>query len=172
MEKTVITPKTKISELLDSYPELEKTLLEYTPAFKKLKNPILRKTIVKITTLQQASAIANVKVEELINTLRKEVGQELISSKADAGYNEKKPEWFDEKKIGVNFDAREMLDAGEHPVNQVMSDLRGMKDGDIYELLAPFLPAPLIDKAASIEFDHWVVKKGDAEFVIYFCSKK
>ncbi|MCK4888921.1 MAG: DUF1858 domain-containing protein, partial [Candidatus Aminicenantes bacterium] len=109
MERIVITPKTKISDLLDSYPELEKTLLDYTPAFKKLKNPILRKTIAKITTLQQASAIANVKVEELINTLRKEVGQEMISSQADAGYNEKKPEWFEDNKVSVIFDAREML---------------------------------------------------------------
>ena len=172
MEKIVITPKTKISELLDSYPELEGTLLNYTPVFKKLRNPILRKTIVKITTLQQASAIANVKVEELINSLRKEVGQEMIDSQSDAGYKDKKPEWFDEKKVIVKFDSREMLDAGEHPVNQVMSDLRGIKDGDIYELQAPFLPAPLIDKAASIEFDHWVVKKGETEFVIYFCNKK
>ena len=172
MEKTVITPKTKISDLLDSYPELEKTLLDYTPAFKKLKNPILRKTIAKITTLQQASAIANVKVEELINTLRKEVGQEMISSQADAGYNEKKPEWFEDNKVSVIFDAREMLEAGEHPVNQVMSDLRSMKKGKIYELQAPFLPAPLIDKATSISFDHWVVKKGDNEFLIYFFSKE
>ena len=172
MERIVITPKTKISDLLDSYPELEKTLLDYTPAFKKLKNPILRKTIVKITTLQQASAIANVKVEELINTLRKEVGQELISSQDDAGYNEEKPEWFKSENVTTKFDAREMLEAGEHPVNQVMSDLRSMKKGEIYELQAPFLPAPLIDKATSISFDHWVVKKGDNEFLIYFFSKE
>ena len=172
MERIVITPKTKISDLLDSYPELEKTLLDYTPAFKKLKNPILRKTIVKITTLQQASAIANVKVEELINTLRKEVGQELIGRQAETGYNEEKPEWFENEKVTTKFDAREMLEAGEHPVNQVMSDLRSMKKGEIYELQAPFLPAPLIDKATSISFDHWVVKKGDNEFIIYFSSKE
>lgn len=172
MERIVITPKTKISDLLDSYPELEKTLLDYTPAFKKLKNPILRKTIVKITTLQQASAIANVKVEELINTLRKEVGQELIGRQAETGYNEEKPEWFENEKVTKKFDAREMLEAGEHPVNQVMSDLRSMKKGEIYELQAPFLPAPLIDKATSISFDHWVVKKGDNEFLIYFFNKE
>jgi len=172
MEKTVITPKTKISDLLDSYPELENTLLDYTPAFKKLKNPILRKTIVKITTLQQASAIANVKVEELINTLRKEVGQEMIGRQADTGYNEKEPDWFEKDKVTTNFDAREMLEAGEHPVNQVMSDLRSIKKGEIYELQAPFLPAPLIDKATSISFDHWVVKKSDNEFFIYFFNKE
>ena len=169
MGNTIITPKTKISELLDSYPELEETLIRYTPVFKKLKNPLLRKTIAKITTLQQASAIADVKVEELINTLRKEAGQELTEVKEGSGYNKNKPEWFDEKKISIRFDAREMLDAGEHPVNQVMAELNDMKQGGIYELQAPFLPAPLIDKATSIQFEHWVVSRGETDFSIFFC---
>jgi len=170
MGKTMITPKTKISELLNNYPELEDILIKYTPAFKKLKNPVLRKTIAKITTLQQTSAIAGVKVEDLINTLRKEVGQDTIDNQIDGNYNYNKPEWYNAENITKKFDAREMLSGGEHPVNQVLSDLKEMKNGGIYELLVPFLPAPLIDKATSILFDHWVKKKSDTEFYIYFCN--
>ena len=39
----IISPQTKVGELLDAYPELEKVLFELSPAFSKLKNPILRK---------------------------------------------------------------------------------------------------------------------------------
>ena len=34
-----ITPSTKVSELLDAYPELEETLIGIAPPFKKLGNP-------------------------------------------------------------------------------------------------------------------------------------
>ena len=65
--KLIISPKTKVLQLIEAYPQLEDMLIEYVPTFRKLKNPILRNTIAKITTLQQAATIGNVKVEELIN---------------------------------------------------------------------------------------------------------
>ena len=46
----LITPKTKVGELLDAYPELEPVLMGLAPAFNKLKNPVLRKTIGKVAT--------------------------------------------------------------------------------------------------------------------------
>jgi hypothetical protein len=46
----IITPQTKVGELLDAYPELESILFELSPAFAKLKNPILRKTVARIAT--------------------------------------------------------------------------------------------------------------------------
>jgi hypothetical protein len=79
MKTLIITPKTKVLELIETYPELEDVLIEYAPAFKNLKNPVLRRTVAKIATLQQAAAIGGVKTEELINRLRKEVGQDLIT---------------------------------------------------------------------------------------------
>ena len=74
----IISPKTKVLQLIETYPQLEDVLINYVPAFKKLKNPILRKTVAKIATLQQAAVVGNVKVEDLINLLRKEVGQDTI----------------------------------------------------------------------------------------------
>ena len=85
--KLIITPKTKISQLIDAYPQLEDVLIEYVPTFNKLKNPILRKTVARITTIQQAAAIGNVKVEDMINKLRGEVGQDNIPDSAKATYN-------------------------------------------------------------------------------------
>jgi hypothetical protein len=60
-----------------------------------------------------------------------------------------------------------MLAAGEQPVNQVISDLNHLTSGKIYKLTSPFLPAPLIDKALSLNIDHWVLKEGDL-VLVYF----
>lgn len=166
--KLVITPKTKVLQLIEAYPQLEETLISYVPAFEKLKNPILRKTVAKIATLQQAAAIGNVPVEDLINRLRREVGQDLISQNENNMYNTTKPAWFDPAMISGELDARAMLAAGEHPVNQVIADLKSLTSGSIYKLTAPFLPAPLIDKASSLNFDHWVNNEDEGIFVIYF----
>lgn len=171
MTELIITPKTKVLHLIETYPKLEDVLIQYAPAFKKLKNPALRKTVARIATLQQAAVIGNVKVEDLINHLRKEVGQNLYSGDINLTYTTQKPEWFSEDLIETEFDAKEMLAAGEQPVNQVIADLNSMADGKIYKLLAPFLPAPLIDKAFSLNIQHWVEKINDENFNIYFFKK-
>jgi len=173
MEKNqlIIVPKTKLSQLLETYPQLEDVLIKYAPAFKKLKNPVLRKTIAKVVTVQQAASVGNVKVEELINVLRKEVGQDTIQTAVDSGYSTNKPDWFDLKKVANSLDVREMLNAGEHPVNQVISDLNQLKDGELYELIVPFIPAPLIDKATSINMIHWIEEKGPELYHVYFKRK-
>lgn len=164
----IITPKTKVLQLIETYPQLENILIEYAPAFKKLKNPVLRKTVAKVATLQQAASIGNVKVEDLINRLRNEVGQDELHESEDANYNLKQPAWFDEEKVDSELDAAEMLEAGEQPVNQVISDLKKLPDGKIYKLKAPFVPAPIIDKAISLGFEHWVDKKLTEEVNVYF----
>jgi len=166
-DQLIISPKTKILQLIERYPQLEDVLIQYVPAFSKLKNPILRRTVAKIATLQQAASIGNVKTGDLINLLRKEVGQDLLDESDDRTYNTKEPDWFNQTQIEKEFDTREMLEAGEQPVNQVISDLNHLTSGKIYKLTSPFLPAPLIDKASSLNLEHWVIKEGDL-VVVYF----
>lgn len=167
----IITPKTKVLQLIEAYPKLEDVLIGYVPAFKKLKNPVLRKTVAKIATLQQAASIGNVKVEELINVLRKEVEQDILSLDGDTTYNNQKPNWFDETKVEKELDISEMLAVGEHPVNQVIADLRSLSENSIYKIIAPFIPAPLIDKATSLGFEHWVNQQKNEKFLVYFKKK-
>jgi hypothetical protein len=169
-EKLIITPKTKVLQVIEAYPELEDVLIGYVPAFKKLKNPILRNTVAKIATLQQAASVGKVKIEDLINLLRKHVGQDLFAENAGSLYNTVKPAWFNATRIEKELDAKVMLAAGEHPVNQVISDLRDLPEGSIYKLIAPFLPAPLIDKATSLGFQHWIVEESEDSYVVYFCK--
>jgi hypothetical protein len=167
-EQLIITPKTKVLELIETYPKLEDVLIRYVPAFSKLKNPLLRRTVAKIATLQQAASIGNVKTGDLINLLRKEVGQELLNNSDDTTYNTIKPSWYNETFIEKEFDIREMLAAGEQPVNQVISDLNQLNKGKIYKLSSPFLPAPLIDKATSLKIEHWVSKDTENLVLVYF----
>lgn len=167
-EILIITPKTKVLQLIETYPKLEDVLISHVPAFKKLKNPVLRKTVARIATLQQAATVGNVILEDLINLLRKEVGQDVLSLETFDIYNKEKPDWFDELKISTELNITEMLAVGEQPVNQVVADLKELQKESIYKIIAPFIPAPLIDKATSLGFTHWVCQQKDNGFYVYF----
>jgi len=171
MNRLMITPQTKVGDLIKNYPHLEDVLIEYAPAFNKLKNPLLRKTVARITSLQQAAAVGNVRVEDLVNRLRQEAGQDLLADVSETVYHTRKPQWFSTDRIASELDAREMLAAGEHPVNQIMADLKVLEAGKIYKLTAPFVPAPVIDKAGSLQFDHWIEKVSEEEYNVYFIAK-
>jgi hypothetical protein len=166
--KPLITPRSKVLQVIDDYPHLEDVLIRYVPAFKSLKNPLLRKTVARVATLQQAAAIGQVKVEELVNHLRRETGQDAWTGDAGHAYDTEKPGWFDQARVTRGLDAREMLHRGEQPVSQVMADLNALETGNIYRLDAPFLPAPLIDKAISLGVAHWLVQEAEDHYVIFF----
>lgn len=170
MEKLLITPKTKIYDLLEAYPELEDTLIGSAPEFKKLQNPMLRKTITRITSIGQAATIGGLNVEDLVNKLRTKVGQSSIEQLNDSGtkFTTEKPEWFNENKVVERIDTREMLNKGEHPVHVVLAAAKKLNDDEILEITTPFIPAPLIDKAVSLEFKHWLEKVSEGEFRVYF----
>lgn len=38
----------------------------------------------------------------------------------------------------------------------------------IYEVIAPFIPAPLIDKAISLNIKHWLNEEHSDLFFVYF----
>ncbi|HYQ57715.1 MAG TPA: DUF1858 domain-containing protein [Draconibacterium sp.] len=170
MKKLIITPKTKIFDLLEAYPQLENVLINAAPPFKKLRNPVLRKTIAKITTLSQAATIGGLNVEELINKLRSEVGQRNVDGVSDEreNYTTTQPEWFDENKIAESIDIREMLNAGEQPVHEVMSAIKKLNENEILKVIAPFIPSPLLDKSLSMDYSHWLNKKTDEEYWVFF----
>ena len=169
MEKLIITPKTKIYDMLEAYPELENVLSGMAPEFKKLRNPVLRKTITKITNLNQVATIGGINVEELINRLRKEVGQSNIDTVNEQdNINTKQPDWFNESLIVNLIDVRDMLHAGEHPVHEVMAEIKKLQKDKILKIIAPFIPAPLIDKSLSLGYQHWLDKINEEEYHIYF----
>jgi hypothetical protein len=145
--KIIISPKTKVGELLDAYPELEHVLMAMSPAFEKLKNPVLRKTVAKVATLQQVCIVGGVSIDEMIRILRKSTGQnetESLSGEQVFQYGEL-PEWFDKSKIKEKFDATSVINAGESPMKEILHKVSLLKSGEIFELETPFTPAPIID---------------------------
>ena len=164
----IISPKTKVGEMLDRYPELENVLMNMSPDFKKLKNPILRKTIGKIASLQQVASIGKIPVDVLVNTLRKEIGQnptDIIQTEEQAAIQ---PSWFNRGKIIQSYDARDDINAGNHPMQFIFGEIGKTKPGEIFELITPFVPAPIIDKLGEKGYKAWTEMIDEITYKTYF----
>jgi uncharacterized protein (DUF2249 family) len=174
MEKTKsdvpITPDTKIGVLLKRFPQLENTLIEVFPEFKKLRNPVLRKTIARVTSLRQAAVVAKFPLAELIKKLGDEVGikEEFQTDEAHVSFPKEAPSWFLPDKIEQSFDTKSMLDKGEQPINKVLDDLKSLANGEIYELIISFLPVPLIETVQKQGFFVWAKEEGKQVVKVYF----
>lgn len=157
----------KVSDLLDEYPQLENTLLELSPAFSKLRNPILRRTVAKVTTLQQAAKVAGISPILLLETLRQAAGLPIDGSNESIDIeNEQKdkPEWFDETNITIRFDARPIIESGENPMQEIIRLSKELQNNQIMELTAPFKPVPIMDLLKSKGFEVWY-NNGKAYFM-------
>lgn len=165
----MISPKTKVGEMLDTYPELEEVLMNMSPDFKKLKNPILRKTIGKIASLQQVASIGKIPVDVLVNTLRKEIGQNITDMQhTEEQATVKQPSWFDRARIIQSYDAREDINAGNHPMQFIFGEIGKTKHGEIFELITPFVPAPIIDKLGEKGYAAWTEMVDENTYKTYF----
>lgn len=160
--KLIITPKTKVGELLDAFPHLETLLIEMAPAFSKLKHPVLRKTIARVTSLQQAAAVGNVNAEEMILRLRQAVGQDsdLNNAENQDYFSSEPPAWFHTDGIAKYFDAVDLINSGQSPMNEILSLSAKLETGAILEILTPFVPAPIIDMLRNKGFQTFCLKDG------------
>ena len=171
MDQLIITPRTRVHELLEAYPELESVLIELAPVFSKLRNPVLRRTIARVTSLQQAAAVGNIPVHHLVNTLRQKVGQDRLEGIEASNSGNRQPSWYDPDKITKRLDARPVIEQGGHPLGDVLTGVRELKSGEIYELITPFFPAPLIERVVAQGFDHWSKAESEDCYFNYFLKK-
>jgi hypothetical protein len=165
--KLLITPDIKIHEMLTEYPQLEDKLIEIVPVFVKLKNPEIRESIAKVTTLKQASVIGGVSVGKLINRLRMAANQGDAELAREINSGNSKPPWVLSGKIEVEYDACEDLENGVHPVNKVINETAELGDYSLYLLVTPFTPAPLIDMLVHKGFEVFSEERSSGKVYTY-----
>ena len=165
-----ITPDSRLGELLERWPQLEGVLLDLSPHFKALQNPVLRRTVAKIATLRQVSTVSGVALGVLVARLREGAGLApgAIEDGGGGGVPAERPAWASERAVTAAHDARAAIEAGEHPMARVMTDLARLGAGDVYALVTPFVPAPLVDLARGKGFQAYSVAEGDAVVRTYF----
>lgn len=164
-----IHPETKVGALLEAYPELEEVLIGLAPAFAKLRNPVLRKTVAKVATLEQAARIGGLSVRDLVRRLREAAGQQGPEvPEPESPRAEERPAWVDDAVVRLSLDADELLARGEHPLGRVREALERLQPGEVVELRSSFRPEPLIEAMRRGGFAVASHELGPGRHVTYF----
>lgn len=78
------------------------------------------------------------------------------------------PEWFNKEAIKVTLDARPLLASGQHPLDRVIREAGELEKGQIYEILTPFPPMPMISKMEEQGFQTHSASDETGLFHTYF----
>ena len=136
---------TKIYDLLKEYPFLEDELIKINPKFKKLKNPVLKRTVARVASIKQAAIVGGMDALELLNKIRELVGQEPIDMDIEDDKTQEAPLWItNEPKVII--DANELLDKEQNPLAASNKALKELKSGKVLLIKSDFMPQPLIDE--------------------------
>ena len=156
---------TTIADLLNNYKGMKDILIGINPKFKKLNNPILRRTLAKLATVKQAAIIGGMKPEDLLNQLRVAVGQEPISlNLEDETSSDEIPAWAEQKAV-IELNANELLDADKNPLAEVSKALKKLNSGETLALIADFKPEPLIEEFEKQGLQTATVQEGGDRFI-------
>ena len=131
---------------------MKEILIGINPKFKKLNNPVLRRTIGRVAGVRQAAIVGGMEPMDLLNQLRLAVGQKSIckncTEESEACHTPApipKPSWLKGEPT-VTLDANQILDEDKNPLALARKALRSLKSGAFILLVADFRPEPLIDE--------------------------
>ena len=78
------------------------------------------------------------------------------------------PAWLDKTNIKITLDAQPILASGEHPLQRVLEECATLQPGEIFEIITPFPPMPMIEKLTKIGFENFVEPVKNGLYNTYF----
>ncbi len=141
----VITPTTRISVILKNCPQALEAIISISPAFEKLRNPILRKLLAGRVTIKDAARIGKCTAEKFFNVLLplglrfEGFGEE---GKGDKLIYSAFPE--ERKNAAAIIDVRRDLAAGNDPLEKIIEALNLLGEEELLCIVNTFEPLPLL----------------------------
>ncbi len=156
----VIIGKTKVKEALDAYPQLKAVLMNMSPKFTKLNNPLFFKTIARWATFNDVAKMGKMAVCQILHALNKEIGSE-------AELLNQFPNCIDEIELErehdsdssparfstiIPFDTRTRED---YFLPDMVNQIKKLKKGEALKNIAEFDPIPLKKMIESMGYSYF-----------------
>lgn len=166
----------RISAVLARDARLLDVLIGVAPVFEKLRNPLLRKTMAKLATVEQVARVAGIDANDLLERLndalegKNPAGLGSAPRAAQAALAGQPPAFATATALDriVELDVREDLRAGREPFSRILDAARRLPDGHVLRLRAIFEPVPLYAVLGTQGFDHYVEQLGPEDWRVWF----
>ncbi len=173
-DRTILASWT-LHDVLRRYPQLLEVLIGLSPAFGKLRNPVLRRVQTRLVTVAQAAQIAGLEPAAVVRTLNAAAGQvPPPATGADMPELRGAPVSVvtaatpSAAPVAVDLDVRPLLARGEEPFRAIMTAARDIPVGQALRLHVGFEPLPLYDLLAKRGFQHVAHQLGPDDWEITF----
>jgi uncharacterized protein (DUF2249 family) len=81
------------------------------------------------------------------------------------------PIWLNKANIKITLDARPLLASGQHPIERVMREVDSLNPGEIYEIITPFPPVPMIENLNAKGFESFSEQDESGLYHTYFLKE-
>jgi uncharacterized protein (DUF2249 family) len=157
MERTINT-QTKISQLLEVNCDLViKTLVNFNKKFSMLKNPLLRKLLVKRVSIADACKISKTEIADFMWSM-KQIGFKVTGDTPVENNLSVLAAPFREPLDYLELDVRPILTQDKDPLKEILACIKKLEEGQGLKLVNTFEPLPLIyllaDKGFSYRVEH------------------
>jgi TusA-related sulfurtransferase len=161
----IINADTKISELIKHNASVIDRLVILRPAFKKLKNPILRKVLTPRVSISQACKMGNCTVEEFFLSVR-DLGFEPENfSDTEKQIHETK--FSIEGKNEFYLDIDNYLETSKDPFPIILNAIKEKENNSVICLCSSFDPVPLKQILSEKNILFFSVKSGENKILTY-----
>jgi len=170
-----ITKDTKISKILKENSKAIEVIARINANFRKLQNPILRRSLATRVSVEDAARIGKVSINEFLKALEK-IGFEVAL--VPDHYKESRkldllPPDFSHKDI-VTLDVRPIIAEGKDPFGYINKVAKTIKPDQVLLIINDFEPIPLIEYLIGKNFVHWMTQDEAHNYLTYFklnCKK-
>lgn len=171
----LITSNTKIAYLIKQNPDALEAIINISPKFEKLRNPILRKVIGGRTSISMASKLGGCTVDDFFNKLQP-LGFEIDRAAKDNYQEDVKKEVpvFMEKIKNENIvelDVRPVFETGKDPLQIILQKVKTLKQGDVLKIINSFEPTPLMHLLSKQGFESYAEVISKEEVNTFFYKK-
>jgi uncharacterized protein (DUF2249 family) len=159
----------KVSQVLGQYPQLLDVLVDVSPAFRHLRNPLARALRTRLVSVAQAARIAGLEPNDLVRSLNAAIG--LHSAPSEAQASAPAPISNDicvDTPIAEDLDVRPLLANGEEPFSVIMASAARVPDHAALRLRTTFEPVPLYAVLGGRGFQHAAHQLGPDDWEIVF----
>ncbi len=165
----VINSQTKIADIIKANPNAIDTIAEINKHFRKLKNPILRRTLARRVTIQDAARIGGVAVDVFFEKLKK-IGFEIGVENSDYSTKQEQKQMniLTGSEEIVELDVRDNIASGNDPFQIIMAAIKQLPANGVLKIINTFEPIPLIGVLSKKGYESMVERPEEGVVITYF----
>ena len=161
----------KVSDVLTRHPHLLQVLIDLSPAFGHLRNPLARTLRTRLVSVAQAARLAGMQPNELVRLLNQAAGLPVSDALNTPSTDESSDTSSVDADITEELDVRPVLERGEEPFKIIMAAAARVPEGGALRLRSSFEPVPLYSVLARRGFSHFSRALAEDDWEVVFSRR-